>query len=470
VVRGLFGVLGVIAVACGGKTEEAAPPAGQSYAEAVRILCGGEAIPDWSALPPAERAGEASRWLDQKITNPEGRALLGALAESDDRAGHVIAAADRIGMARCMPPAVFTRSSVIAGARVPELAGAEAATDELDQDRMLLAITRNEVVVEGKPVVPITGGAIAAGDAMKLMTYLDAARQAGGRAPGATVVAADRELTLAVLLPVMDAIRVAGGRTIELVVAAGPRGEARVIPLRMPKARVGGMPGTTVFLEQGTVLLTSGISARAVSVPLHAPIAQLHAELAALMQGPGRTGAGSEVTVILGETAGAVTVEDFAKVLAALRATPDGTVLFADLVLAKPPPPPVAIPAPAPTPTAAPADPPDDPAAPAGSVTVDPAPAVPQQILQIVHKAYIAGLKRCFDQALKRDPSASGNYELVFTVGADGRVTTATAVFHGTGGGSPQLRACFVSRMQAWRFPATGAVAEYRIPLVLQAQ
>ena len=466
--------LGVIAVACGDK--EAAPPAGQSYAEAVRILCGGETMPDWSALPPADRAGEASRWLDQRITNPEGRALLAALAESDDRAGRVIAAADRIGIARCMPPPVFTRSSVIAGARVPELAGAEAATDELDQDRMLLAITQKEVVVEGKPVVPVTGGAVAPGDAMKLMTYLDAAMRAADRRPEGFVVAADRELTVAALLPVLDAIKVAGGRTIGLVVAAGSRGEARVIPLQLPKARTGGMPGVTVFVEKGRVLLTSGISARAIPVPLHAPVTmtsiiQLQRELLVLAQNADRTGVVREAQVILGENAGEVTVQDFAQVLAALRAEPDGTVLFAEVVLAKPPPPPIELPAPDPGPPGPSPGPPDDVVAPAGSVSVDPAPTVPQAIVDIVHKTYIAGIKRCFSQALKRDPDLSGNYVLVFTVGGDGRVTKATAKHQGAQGrDSPPLRACFVSRMQAWRFPATGAVAEYSLPLILQAQ
>jgi hypothetical protein len=143
---------------------------------------------------------------------------------------------------------------------------------------------------------------------------------------------------------------------------------------------------------------------------------------------------------------------DLLAALAAVRATADGVALRPDLAFELAPEPP----APAPAAAAPPAAP-------------SPAAPPPGAIQDKVATAYMPALRRCYEQALKRDgPGTSGAFALRFTVGKDGRVTHATVEHHARAGDSPRLRACLVSRMQAWRFPAADGEAEYTLPLTLK--
>lgn len=84
-------------------------------------------------------------------------------------------------------------------------------------------------------------------------------------------------------------------------------------------------------------------------------------------------------------------------------------------------------------------------------------------VLAAVSTRYLPGLRRCYEQQIRRDARARGTLTLAFTVDARGRVTEATA----RGRIAPRLGACLERRMLAWQFAAPAAEASFRIPVRL---
>src|SRR5690349_4604439 len=73
-----------------GSGSDSAPA--QSFAEAMTILCGkGVQPPGVADLDPADRDHVISEWLDERILNPQARAVLSALNTEPDPAARVIA-------------------------------------------------------------------------------------------------------------------------------------------------------------------------------------------------------------------------------------------------------------------------------------------------------------------------------------------------------------------------------------------
>jgi hypothetical protein len=114
---------------------------------------------------------------------------------------------------------------------------------------------------------------------------------------------------------------------------------------------------------------------------------------------------------------------------------------------------------------AAPARPTEPVAAPAAVRPVETAPALtPDDVLAAVTTRYLPGLRRCYQQQIKRDARVRGRLMLSFTVDERGQVTEATAR-----GLATKLGECIERKMIAWRFAAPPVEASFRIPVRLDA-
>jgi len=69
-------------------------------------------------------------------------------------------------------------------------------------------------------------------------------------------------------------------------------------------------------------------------------------------------------------------------------------------------------------------------------------------VLSKIQSAYMAGLKRCYKDFLKKDASARGKITLSLTINETGRTVKGSA--HGFSG---EVDACISNLMTAWRFP-----------------
>lgn len=93
----------------------------------------------------------------------------------------------------------------------------------------------------------------------------------------------------------------------------------------------------------------------------------------------------------------------------------------------------------------------------------------PSEVARLIRSRYLAGIKRCHQQALKTDPTAQGRVTIRFTVGPTGRVTTANV-----NGFSASVDSCIASQARRWRFGAPKddsgkpTSADFQIPLILK--
>jgi hypothetical protein len=74
------------------------------------------------------------------------------------------------------------------------------------------------------------------------------------------------------------------------------------------------------------------------------------------------------------------------------------------------------------------------------------------RVLMKIMSAYMAGMKRCYRDELKVDPTAQGKIVLELTVGENGRISSATATGFEAG-----VSSCVQTQMAAWRFPVPKA-------------
>lgn len=87
-------------------------------------------------------------------------------------------------------------------------------------------------------------------------------------------------------------------------------------------------------------------------------------------------------------------------------------------------------------------------------------------VLAKVNGIYMTGLQRCYRKSLAVDPYVTGKIDLLFKVGADGRVTSK---LHGDG-----IERCLSRLMSTWRFgvalddSGTPTDASFKIALVLR--
>jgi hypothetical protein len=79
--------------------------------------------------------------------------------------------------------------------------------------------------------------------------------------------------------------------------------------------------------------------------------------------------------------------------------------------------------------------------------TFDDSSLTPDAVLRKIMGAYMAGLKRCHKDLLKRDPTARGKVKLGFTVNESGRTVSPRAT-----GFNSDLDSCIEGLMSSWRF------------------
>lgn len=80
--------------------------------------------------------------------------------------------------------------------------------------------------------------------------------------------------------------------------------------------------------------------------------------------------------------------------------------------------------------------------------TFDDSTLTPDVVLSKIQSAYMAGLKRCYKEHLKTDPSARGKITLSLTVNETGRTTQGAAK-----GFASEVDDCISGQMTSWRFP-----------------
>ena len=100
--------------------------------------------------------------------------------------------------------------------------------------------------------------------------------------------------------------------------------------------------------------------------------------------------------------------------------------------------------------------------------TFDDSSLTPDIVLSKIQSAYMAGLKRCYKEYLKKDASARGKVQLDLTVNETGRTVKGKA-----SGFASDVDSCISSQMASWRFPVPkdkdgdATEASFRISLQL---
>jgi hypothetical protein len=91
----------------------------------------------------------------------------------------------------------------------------------------------------------------------------------------------------------------------------------------------------------------------------------------------------------------------------------------------------------------------------------------PEAVLAKIQSAYMAGLKRCYREFLKKDASARGKVSLSLTVNETGRTVKGAA--HGF---ASEVDECITAQMSTWRFPIPkdkdGEVTDASFEIALQ--
>ncbi len=111
--------------------------------------------------------------------------------------------------------------------------------------------------------------------------------------------------------------------------------------------------------------------------------------------------------------------------------------------------------------------------APAGRISVsdkqtfDESSLTPDIVLSKIQSAYMAGLKRCYKEHLKKDASARGKVTLSLTVNETGRTVKGAAK-----GFASEVDDCITAQMSSWRFPvpkdSDGDATEASFAITLQ--
>jgi hypothetical protein len=99
--------------------------------------------------------------------------------------------------------------------------------------------------------------------------------------------------------------------------------------------------------------------------------------------------------------------------------------------------------------------------------TFDDSSLTPDIVLSKIQSAYMAGLKRCYKEHLKKDASARGKVTLSLTVNETGRTTSGNAK-----GFASEVDDCISNQMSSWRFPVPkdkdGEATEASFAITLQ--
>jgi TonB family protein len=78
---------------------------------------------------------------------------------------------------------------------------------------------------------------------------------------------------------------------------------------------------------------------------------------------------------------------------------------------------------------------------------------------------YVAGIKFCYDNALKKLPALAGKVTIQMDITPAGEVTNLSVVDDSMGNAA--LQRCILSQVEGWRFPpVAAATVRFTLPLV----
>ncbi|MCB9572833.1 MAG: hypothetical protein H6709_12170 [Kofleriaceae bacterium] len=482
---------GILPIGCALALLGCGKAGGQSFHDGVDLICRADVESSAVHAHPADRGRIVSEWLAPRLKNARARTLLVDMGKTADGGVAVLRAAAReVGLDRC---------EHLAQGHLPEDPWGELRVPRLPTSMRiepapatgsLVTITSSAVAADGASRVALVDGRPAGGhadDGEALIPEVQAwatAHDGAGTTDATWVrIAAAPEVPAATLASVVASLR-SPARQLALVVERDDDGTGEpigVIPLASS-------PAADPLADPPPLQMFVAITPDQVIV---ASLLGQEGTMAAPLMRTARDPAGdwlSRVRTILGEVAKrrwagktrpeaerrvmilvapALTVGDAAPLLAAVRYDGDGRdELFPEVVLAS------GLPRGGGGAAAGDRQPGTDLAAPvaaagdagAGAAAATPRPRVRvsrgtiaevatslgiDTIIAKVESTYAAGLKRCYVEALKVDPTATADLELTLTVNESGRSVEPSVT-----GGPDTVDDCVTAMAAHWTFPA----------------
>ncbi len=418
-------VVALAALAACGKSKP-----GQTYKDAVDIVCHVDDAPGFAAADPAERPAIMSAWATEKVTNKDALALIETMgtATGAARRGILREAVTQAGLDTCP---VF---ELLAPWPVPDAGAADL--DTLDA-RAAVALEPGKVFIDDRE--------IALADLGERMKQLASIR------PGTLTVILDPATPFGLLLDVIDVVRAHYFRF--ALVARRDDGERGIVPLVLPDPEAPpdppGLEGMVVGISGAelTVFSTSGMEGTVANPLVRAPLSDLRAAQGQVQDALGvvvdrrwrdkaRTAAAKRIVVLASDD---VPASAFVPVIAAVRRAGakelyPNVVLRNDLV----------------------AQLEEGREAPTGpfryldvASNADTS-LTPEIVRAKIESAYAAGIKKC----------GEGRAMVAFTVKRNGKVVDSRGE-----GEDPAVVTCLTTLVKSWRFaPAVDADGDMREP------
>jgi len=424
----------IVAVAACAKSKP-----GQSYRDAVDIVCHVDDAPGFATASPAERPAIMSRWAEEKVTNAEGLALIEALGGAGglDRRKMLAEAKAKAGLDTCP---VF---DVLAPWPVPEVGTAQL--ESLDA-RATIVITEGKLMLSGDTEVAL--------DALA-----EQIQPLADLRPGSLTLILDPETPYRVVFDVMSTVKASYHRFALVASADGGRG---IVPIVLPDTAsvrpddpAEPLEQMVVGLSEDTITLFSLSGAEgtlaqpALRVALTEPAearAKLQETLGEIVErrwtGRTRTAASRRITLMASED---VTAAVFVPVMAAVRRAGEAE-LYTDVILG--------------TSVIEQIEAARDAhgafAEVQVSVNLDSS-LTGELVATKIEREHLAAIKRCVND---------GTVKLVFTVKRNGKTVDARAEL-GAELDDAARAGCLTSLIKGWRFPpAVDADGDSREPEV----
>lgn len=290
----------------------------QSFAEAMKLVCSAPSIHD-------------AAYFKSHLLNPEVITLLGAIGDLNpaDRAMRMRDAITKAGLTSCG----LTDHMTSVPPNAPKVTG--AGFIELDASAPVVVATPTGIVIEGKTILAIRDGAFdpseLEGGAMPRVREFMKAIAAAKPTPRVQLVV-DPSLPYKLLVQLMFTIQQAGIAEFTIVVAVGDT--AKAIPISMLTAKPGPGPGLRpVVAIAGPKLMLwsiSGTEGTRKQPKLNAAgAAEIGKALAEIVgrRWPTAKRSDDDRRIVVMADAG-TPMQTIAEVLAVVRATSDGKVLF----------------------------------------------------------------------------------------------------------------------------------------------
>lgn len=354
--RRMIGAIALAALAVGacGKGDS-----GQSVYQAMQILCASDEEAGVENFAPAERQAAKSRWIAARLTNREVRDLFARMGEMSPQ-DRVKAVEEMVEKAQLKTCDILERGGgggggVPASLSLPELGVAAAGAVPLDDSTAMVTVvaTSGELVIAGTPVIPLRGFEP---DTTQLRTALSfeivkvrdmtaalvAQAQASGRQLAGARILFPPEAPYRLLYQVLASMKLAGLARYDIV--ARRDGKPVAVPIALPEMakpataedRGASEPlGLVVAVTKNNIIVfsisgTEGTLQRPKLATAGISSAEIARAQEALMEIHARHSDERSIVVMIDPT---INMQLATETLAAVRARPDGSPLFSDVML-----------------------------------------------------------------------------------------------------------------------------------------